>query len=109
MRIRRALAERSYRYSAALPPRTRAMQPLLDAIADYLPSPLDMPPMRASTPRPTRDRRKASPTRSFPALVFKIKSDPFVGKLAYARIYSGTLTAGRNRIQSGQGLRGAYR
>jgi elongation factor G len=74
--------------------RNKGVQPLLDAVVDYLPSPLDLPPVRGTTPdgepaeRPTRD------DAPFSALAFKIMTDPYVGKLCYFRVYSGTLTAG---------------
>ena len=75
--------------------RNKGVQPLLDAIVDYLPSPLDIPPIEA----PSRDGKKtievtADDSAPFAALTFKIVSDPFVGKLAFCRVYSGTLKVG---------------
>ncbi|MBO4879966.1 MAG: elongation factor G [Clostridia bacterium] len=75
--------------------RNKGVQPLLDAIVDYLPSPLDIPPVEA----PSRDGKKtvtvhADDSEPFAALAFKIVTDPFVGKLAFCRIYSGTLKVG---------------
>jgi len=81
--------------------KNKGVQPLLDAILDYLPSPLDVPPMEGHIPvRGTAKDdeevviRKASDEEPFSALAFKITADPFVGKLAYFRVYSGHLEAG---------------
>jgi elongation factor G len=81
--------------------KNKGVQPLLDAVLDYLPSPLDVPPMEGHIPvRGTAKDdeevviRKASDEEPFSALAFKITADPFVGKLAYFRVYSGTLEAG---------------
>ena len=80
------------------------MQPLLDAVIDYLPSPLDVPPIRASTRRPSEvDRAAASLDAPFSALAFKVMSDPFVGKLTYFRVYSGTLKAGDRVLNTSTG------
>ncbi len=75
--------------------RNKGVQPLLDAVIDYLPSPLDLPPVTGTDPKTgeTVDR-PADPTRPLAALAFKIISDPYVGKLTYFRVYSGTLKAG---------------
>jgi elongation factor G len=75
--------------------RNKGVQPLLDAVIDYLPSPRDLPPVVGVDPR-TGDRleRSADPAGPFSALAFKIISDPYVGKLTYFRVYSGTLRAG---------------
>ena len=75
--------------------RNKGVQPLLDAVVDYLPSPLDVPAIRGLEPE-TREpiERKASDAEPFSALVFKIMTDPFVGQLAYLRVYSGCLKAG---------------
>ncbi len=75
--------------------RNKGVQPLLDAVIDYLPSPLDLPPVTGTDPKTgeTIDR-PADPTRPLAALAFKIISDPYVGKLTYFRVYSGTLKAG---------------
>lgn len=72
--------------------RNKGVQPVLDAIVDYLPSPLDIPPIEGVHPV-SGDKvvRHADPDEPFSALVFKIVSDPFVGRLAYMRVYSGTL------------------
>ena len=75
--------------------RNKGVQPLLDAIVDYLPSPIDIPPVKGT--RPGKDEeveREASDDAPFSALVFKIMADPYVGKLAFFRVYSGTLKTG---------------
>jgi len=75
--------------------KNKGIQPLLDAIIDYLPSPLDIPPMKGISPETDAEiARTVSETEKLCGLVFKIKTDPFVGKLAYARIYSGRLNPG---------------
>ncbi|MFC2052483.1 elongation factor G [Chloroflexota bacterium] len=74
--------------------RNKGMQLLLDAIIDYLPSPLDMPPVRAVDARGAEVARLASDETPFTALAFKVVSDPFVGRLVYFRVYSGRVEAG---------------
>ena len=75
--------------------KNKGIQPLLDAITDYLPSPLDIAAVRGTNPETDEEvTRKPSAEEKFCGLVFKIKSDPFVGKLAYVRVYSGELKAG---------------
>ena len=76
--------------------RNKGVQPLLDAIVDYLPSPLDVPPVEAAS----RDGKKtievhSSDDEAFSALAFKIVSDSYVGKLAFCRVYSGTVKVGQ--------------
>jgi len=83
--------------------RNKGVQPLLDAITDYLPSPLDMPPMRAKNPRGTEVTRPASDEAPFTAIAFKIVSDPFVGRLVYFRVYSGRVEAGELIYNSTRG------
>src|ERR671922_1026607 len=75
--------------------KNKGIQPLLDAVVDYLPSPLDVPPIEGTLPG-SRERivRKAEDEEPFAALAFKIMSDPYVGRLTYFRVYSGTLRAG---------------
>jgi elongation factor G len=75
--------------------KNKGVQPLLDAVIDYLPSPLDVPPMVGVDPK-TGDEveRLASSDAPFSALAFKVMSDPYVGKLTYFRVYSGRLKAG---------------
>lgn len=75
--------------------RNKGVQPLLDATIRYLPSPLDVPPVVGVDPITGEEVvRHSDPTEPFSALVFKIVTDPFVGRLAYVRVYSGTLDAG---------------
>ncbi len=71
--------------------KNKGVQPLLDAVVDYLPSPLDIPPMVGELMDGTPDTRSADDDAPFAALAFKIMSDPFVGALTFARIYSGKL------------------
>ncbi|MGZ4756901.1 MAG: elongation factor G [Acidimicrobiia bacterium] len=75
--------------------KNKGVQPLLDAVVDYLPSPLDVPPVDGTDVKgEERLVRHADDSEPFAALAFKIMSDPFVGKLTYFRVYSGTLTTG---------------
>jgi elongation factor G len=75
--------------------KNKGVQLLLDAIVDYLPSPLDVPPVHGIDPKTEQEaERKADPKEPFSALAFKVMSDPYVGKLTYFRVYSGTLKAG---------------
>ncbi|MGI8643665.1 MAG: elongation factor G, partial [Thermomicrobiales bacterium] len=75
--------------------KNKGVQPMLDAIAWYLPSPLDVPPVVAEDPRTGEDvTREVDPSAPFSALAFKIAADPHVGKLAFIRVYSGTLESG---------------
>ncbi len=86
--------------------KNKGIQPLLDAVCDYLPSPLDIPPVRGTNPDDTSViTRKVADDEKFCGLVFKIKTDPFVGKLAYARIYSGKLMPGDYVYNSTRGLK----
>lgn len=75
--------------------KNKGVQPLLDAVIDYLPSPLDIPPVQGvKMDGETPDERKADDKAPFSALAFKIMNDPFVGSLTFTRIYSGTLSKG---------------
>jgi elongation factor G len=75
--------------------KNKGVQPLLDAIIDYLPSPLDVPPVTGIEPRTNAEIvRRPALDEPFSALAFKVMSDPFVGKLTYFRVYSGVLKAG---------------
>ena len=75
--------------------KNKGVQKLLDAIIDYLPSPLDVPPITGINPKTEEsEERVASDEGPFSALAFKIMTDPFVGKLCFFRVYSGTLRAG---------------
>ena len=71
--------------------RNKGVQMMLDAVIDYMPSPVDIPPIKGVNPvTGEEDERKASDSEPFSALAFKIMADPFVGKLAFFRVYSGT-------------------
>ncbi len=75
--------------------KNKGVQLLLDAVVDYLPSPLDVPPVQGTDPKSGGEQeRPADPKAPFSALAFKVMSDPYVGKLTYFRVYSGTLKAG---------------
>ena len=76
--------------------KNKGVQPLLDAVVDYLPSPLDVPPVEGSDPRDEEKTliRKADDSEPFAGLIFKIMTDPFVGQLAFLRVYSGNLKQG---------------
>ena len=75
--------------------KNKGIQELLDAVVDYLPSPLDVPPVEGTDPKSKETiTRKADNKEPFSALAFKIQTDPFVGKLTYFRVYSGTAEAG---------------
>ena len=75
--------------------KNKGVQPLLDAVVDYLPSPSDVPPVIGIDPSTNKEvTRRASDEEPFAALAFKIMSDPFAGQLTYFRVYSGTLQAG---------------
>ncbi len=75
--------------------RNKAVQPLLDAVVAYLPSPLDVPPVTGMDPKTDEELvRRADDNEPFSALAFKIAADPFSGKLAFFRVYSGTVRAG---------------
>jgi elongation factor G len=76
--------------------KNKGVQPLLDAVIDFLPSPLDLPPMKGcdfENPEIAVDRQP-SDAEPFSGLAFKIMTDPFVGSLTFVRVYSGTLSAG---------------
>src|SRR3546814_1919369 len=77
--------------------KNKGVQPLLDAVVDYLPSPLDVPPIKGvKLDGETEDTRPADDNAPFSALAFKIMNDPFVGTLTFARIYSGKLETARS-------------
>jgi len=86
--------------------RNKGVQKLLDAIVDYMPAPTDIPAIRGVLPgTDIEEDRHASDSEPFSALAFKIATDPFVGKLAFFRVYSGTLTAGSYVYNSTKGKR----
>ncbi len=75
--------------------RNKGVQPLLDAVVFYLPSPIDIPPVKGLNPKSDKEEeRKADDNEPFAALAFKIANDPYFGKLTYLRIYSGAVKAG---------------
>src|SRR5204863_9498560 len=75
--------------------KNKGIQPMLDAVLDFLPSPLDVPPVTGIDPRSGEEVvRNCDESEPFSALAFKIAADPFVGKLAFFRVYSGTLKRG---------------
>ena len=82
----------------------KGIQPMLDAVVDYMPSPLDIPAIKGINPDTNEeDHREADDSEPFAALAFKIMADPFVGKLAFFRVYSGTLNAGSYVFNSTKG------
>lgn len=86
--------------------RNKGVQPLLDAVVDYLPSPLDVGAVRGTHPRTGEvEERPADQQAPFCALAFKIMTDPYVGKLTYFRVYSGTLRAGSYVFNATRGIR----
>ena len=86
--------------------KNKGVQPLLNAIVRYLPSPVDVPPVVGVDPKTAEEKtRAADPDEAFSALVFKIVTDPFVGRLAYVRVYSGTLLAGSMVYNANKGRR----
>ena len=86
--------------------KNKGVQKLLDAIVDYLPSPLDIPPVEGENPKTGEvEQRPADDSAPFSALAFKIMTDPYVGKLAFFRVYSGTVNAGETVINATKGQR----
>ena len=86
--------------------KNKGIQKLLDAVVDYLPSPLDVPPMNGLDPVTGAEvLRRPDDKEPFSALAFKIAADPFVGKLAFFRVYSGTLKAGSYVLNPTKGKR----
>ena len=87
--------------------RNKGVQMMLDAVIDYMPSPLDIPPIKGVIPgTEEEDVREADDNAPFSALAFKIMADPFVGKLAFFRVYSGTLESGSYVYNSTKGKKG---
>ena len=80
--------------------KNKGVQPLLDAVVDYLPSPLDVPPIKGVDDKGNEIIRKSSDSEPFAALAFKIMDDPFVGTITFCRIYSGTLASGTGVVNS---------
>jgi len=86
--------------------RNKGVQPLLDAVIYYLPSPLDIPPITGINPKTKKEEvRPAEGKEPFAALAFKIVSDPYVGRLAYLRVYSGSLKVGSSVLNSSKGTK----
>ena len=84
--------------------KNKGVQPLLDAVVDYLPSPLDILPVKGKNPDTgAEETRPAEDKAPFAALAFKIMSDPFVGQLTFIRVYSGHLKTGDSVLNSGRG------
>jgi elongation factor G len=84
--------------------KNKGVQPLLDAVIDFLPSPLDIPAIRGIDLKTNEDvERPADPKAPFAALAFKVMTDPYVGKLTYFRVYSGTLASGSYVLNSTKG------
>src|SRR3954454_22400123 len=84
--------------------KNKGVQPLLDAVIDYLPSPLDVPPIKGTDPKTEAElERKPALTEPFAALAFKVMSDPYVGKLTYFRVYSGQIKAGDRVLNTTNG------
>ncbi|MDY7076811.1 MAG: elongation factor G [Chloroflexota bacterium] len=86
--------------------RNKGIQPVLNAVVDYLPSPLDVPPVEGVNPYTGKvESRPADPNAPLAALVFKIASDPYVGRLAYFRVYSGKVKVGARVINANRDTR----
>lgn len=85
--------------------KNKGVQPLLDCVVDYLPSPLDVVSIKGFLPDGTEAERKCNPDEPFAALAFKVMNDPFVGKLTFLRVYSGKLSAGSYATNSTKGKR----
>jgi elongation factor G len=84
--------------------KNKGVQPLLDAVVDYLPSPIDVPPIHGLDPRTEHElSRRPAHDEPFAALAFKVMSDPYVGKLTYFRVYSGTVKAGDRVVNTTNG------
>jgi elongation factor G len=85
--------------------KNKGVQPLLDAVVDYLPSPIDIPPIEGFVPDGAKGSnvRRADDNEPFAALVFKIMTDPFVGQLSFIRIYSGSVATGTSVVNAATG------
>jgi len=84
--------------------KNKGVQPMLDAVVDYMPAPTDIPPIKGVNPdTEEEDCRPSSDSEPFSALAFKIMADPYVGKLAFFRVYSGTIDAGSYVFNSTKG------
>jgi elongation factor G len=85
--------------------KNKGVQPLLDAVVDYLPSPLDVPPVKGLDPKGNVVERPASDEAPLAVLAFKLLSDPYIGHLTFLRIYSGVLASGSNVLNATKGGR----
>ncbi|MDI6853402.1 MAG: elongation factor G [Deltaproteobacteria bacterium] len=85
--------------------KNKGVQPLLDAVVDYLPSPLDIPPVKGLNPRGELVERPASDDAPLAALAFKLLTDPYVGQLTFLRIYSGVLKSGAAVLNASKGIK----
>ena len=86
--------------------KNKGVQKLLDAIVDFMPSPLDIPPVVGTNPKTDEEEhRAADDSAPFSALAFKIMTDPYVGRLSFFRVYSGTLESGKTVLNSTKGQR----
>ena len=86
--------------------RNKGVQKLLDAIVDYMPAPTDVPAIKGVNPKTDEEEeRKSSDDEPFAALAFKIMTDPYVGRLSFFRVYSGTLTTGSSVLNATKGKR----
>jgi len=85
--------------------KNKGVHPLLDAVVDYLPSPLDVPPVEGLNPKNEEEKivRETTDTEPFTALAFKVATDPFVGSLTFFRVYAGKITAGSYVLNPGKG------
>jgi elongation factor G len=86
--------------------KNKGVQTLLDAVVDYLPSPLEVPPIKGIDPKSGEERiREPADTEPFAALAFKVMTDPYVGTLTFSRVYSGTLEAGSHVVNVTKGAK----
>lgn len=83
--------------------KNKGVQQMLDCVVEYLPAPVDIPPIQGHTPHGELENRPASDEAPFAALAFKIMTDPFVGQLTYLRVYSGHLASGDQVLNAGRG------
>jgi len=108
--IRKGLRERSIRNEIVVCVcgsafKNKGVQAMLDAVVEYMPSPVEMPPVRGTLPDGGEVTRKASDDEKFSALAFKILNDPFVGNLTFFRVYSGVLNSGDTVANAGKDKR----
>ena len=108
--IKKGLRERSLRNEIVLCMcgsafKNKGVQAMLDAVIEYMPSPVDMPAVKGTLPDGTEGRRQSRDDEKFSALAFKILNDPFVGNLTFFRVYSGVLSAGDTVLNAGKDKR----